>query len=139
MSESSRALFGRHLFLPFDTGWRRPGRLHPSETEPPSPPPPSPLLLVPNSSPPHTAPLFSPSCRRTAAVQQGRSDITASSRPIICFVYFKQHLLPGQRRTCWFSVLLFFAGTCHVVHNLCKKKQRSLNRRKISTSFFFTV
>lgn len=44
------------------------------------------------AGPPHTAPLFSPSCRRTAAVQQGRSDITASSQPIISFVYFKQHL-----------------------------------------------
>ncbi len=102
--------FGRHLFLPFDTGWRRPERLHPSLAKLPSPPPaPSPppprhhpfYWYQTAAGPPHTAPLFSPSCRRTAAIQQGRSDITVSSQPILCFVYFKQHLLSGQRRTCW--------------------------------------
>ena len=69
--------------------------------------PPSPLLLVPNSnqsSPPPPSTLHhcsAPAAGRTAAVQQGRSDITASIRPIACFIYFKQHLVPGQRRTCW--------------------------------------
>lgn len=45
-------------------------------------------------------PPFSPSCRRTAAVDQGRCDITASSQPITCRVYFKQqHFVLDQKRT----------------------------------------
>lgn len=91
----------RHLLYHFITSQQRLGRLHPSATGLPSlpyhPPPPPPSLT------PHCTTVQS-QCRHTAAVQQGRSDITASFQPIICFVYFKQHLLLGQWRTCFFYV-----------------------------------
>lgn len=45
-------------------------------------------------------PPYSPSCRRTAAVDQERCDITASTQPIAFRVYFKlQHFVSNQTRT----------------------------------------
>lgn len=83
------------------------GQLHSSLIELPSRHPSSPhrpfyWYQTATSPPPPTLHHCSaPAAGRTAAVQQGRSDITASIRPIACFIYFKQHLVPGQRRTCW--------------------------------------
>lgn len=131
--------FGRHLFLPFDTGWRRPGRLHPSLTKLPSP---LPAPLCPHITPfidtkQQPVPPTLHHCSAPAADAQLRFSRGALTSPPP----------PGQSsalfilsNTCCLARgghVGCFAGTCHVstvVHKSRNEEQRRFKRRKISTS-----
>lgn len=68
------------------------------------------------------------SCRCTAAVQQGRGDITACSQPITSFDYFKQHLLFVHRRTFWLFLLKVFSVALRQHDGMLEPGIRALHR-----------